>query len=81
MARLKAGEFYRLAVDRPAKTKDSTKDVTILKGTIVKLIRVYATSLIVMDKDNNWTSFQKGLWMSYLRGVSPAERLRFESDG
>ena len=80
MARLKAGEFYRMRVDRPGKNRDGSQDVKITKGTIVKCVRLYATSIIVMDKENNWTSFMKGYWMSYLQGASPAERLKFESD-
>ena len=78
MANLKAGQFYRLSVDRPGKILDGSQDIAMPKGTVVKLVRLYATTIVVMDKDNNWTAFQKGLWMSYLRKVSPIEAIRFQ---
>ena len=79
MASLRSGEFYRLLVDRPGKIQDGSQDVTIPKGTVVKLVRLYATSVVVMDEHNNWTAFMKGLWMSYLKKVSPVEALKFKA--
>ena len=80
MAILKAGQYYRLNMDRPGKIQDGSQDITIPEGTIVKLVRLYATTIVVMDEDNNWTAFQKGLWMSYLRKISPVEALRLRAE-
>jgi hypothetical protein len=80
MASLKIGEFYRLRVDRPGKDQKATTDLLIPKGTVVKVVRLYTTSVVVMDKDNNWTSFQKGYWMSYLQAVPPHEALKLKAD-